>query len=221
MTKVCPVKTITFSSSNVWMWESDHKEGLALKDSCFPIVVLEKTLQSPLDCKEIKSVYPKGNQPWIFIGRTDADAEAPILWPPDVRNWLIGKDPDAGKDWKQKEKRVAEDEMVRQHHRLNGQESEQTLGDSGGQRILPCLHSIASMESQRVGHDLVTEQQHNSHVRKIYIFLALKLRSRDTHNIIRVSSLPKLRWVPKKLWELRDWGPELTDIYSVLFMYVW
>ena len=115
--------------------------------------------QSPLDCKKINSVYPKGNQPWIFIGRTDADVVAPIIWPPDVRNWLIGKDPDAGKDWKQKEKRVAEDEMVRQHHRLNGQECEQTLGDSGGQRILPCLHSIASVESQRVSHDLVTAQQ--------------------------------------------------------------
>ena len=111
MTKVCPVKTITFSSSNVWMWESDHKEGLALKDSCFLIVVLEKTLQSPLDCKEIKSVYPKGNQPWIFIGRTDADAEAPILWPPEVKSWLIQKDSDAGKDFRQKEKGAAEDEV--------------------------------------------------------------------------------------------------------------
>ena len=89
------------------------------KNWCFWIVVLEKTLESPLDCKEMKQVNPKGNQPWIFIGRTDAEAEAPILWSPDMRSWLIGKDPEAGKDWKQKEKGLAEDEMVRQHHWLN------------------------------------------------------------------------------------------------------
>ena len=88
-----------FSSSHVWMWELDHKEGWALKSWCFPTLVLEKTLESPLDCKEIKPVQPKGNRPWVFIGRTGADAEAPILWPPDVKSWLIAKDPDAGKDW--------------------------------------------------------------------------------------------------------------------------
>ena len=99
------------SYSHVWMWELDHKEGWVLKNWCFQIVVLEKTLESLLDCKKIKPVNPKGNQPWIFIGRTDA--EAPILWPPDVKSSLIGKDPDAGKDWRQKEKRVAEEEMVR------------------------------------------------------------------------------------------------------------
>ena len=90
-------------------------------------------LESPLDCKEIKPVNPKGNQPWIFIGRTDAEAEAAILWPPDAKSWLIGKDPDAGKDWRQKEKRVAEDETVRLHHQLKGYESELTPGDSEGQ----------------------------------------------------------------------------------------
>ena len=95
-----------FSSSHVQMWELDHKEGWALKNWCFWIVVLEKTLESPLDCKEIKLVNLKGNQPWIFIGRTDA--EAPILWPPDGKSWLIGKGPDAGKNWRQKEKWVAE-----------------------------------------------------------------------------------------------------------------
>ena len=93
-------------------WNLDHKEGLALKNWCFQIVVLEKTLESPLDNKEIKPVNPKGNQPWIFIRRTDVEAETPILWPPDVKNWLIGKDPDAGKDWVQ-EKEAAEDKMVR------------------------------------------------------------------------------------------------------------
>ena len=92
------------SSSHVWMWELDHKGGWAPKNWCFGNVVLEKTLESPLDCKEIKSFNPKGNQPWIFTGRTDVEAEAPILWPPDVKSWLTGKDPDAGKDRRQEEK---------------------------------------------------------------------------------------------------------------------
>ena len=99
-----------FSISRVWMWELDHKEGWAPKNWCFWTVVLEKTLESPLNCKEIKQVNPKGGQLWIFIGRTDA--EAPILWPPDAKSWLTGKDPDAGKDWRQKEKGTIEDEMV-------------------------------------------------------------------------------------------------------------
>ena len=93
-----------FSSSHIWMWELDHKEGWALKNWCFQAVGLEKTLESPLDCKGIKQVNAKGNQPWLFIARTDAEAEAPILWPPDVKSWLTGKDPDAGEDWRQEEK---------------------------------------------------------------------------------------------------------------------
>ena len=101
-----------FSSSHVRMWELDHKEGWASNNSCFWIVVLEKTLESPLDSKEIKQVNPKGNQSWIFIGRTDAEAEAPILWPPDRKSQLIEKDPEAGKEWGQEKKRVTEDEMV-------------------------------------------------------------------------------------------------------------
>ena len=92
---------LSFSSSHVWMWELDHKESWALKNWCFLTVVLEKTLESPLDCKEIQPVHPKGDQSWIFIGRTDAEAENPILWSPDVKSWLIWKDPDAGKDWGQ------------------------------------------------------------------------------------------------------------------------
>jgi len=103
------------------MWELDLKQGWVPKNWCFWTVVLEKILESPLDCKEIKPVSPKGNQPWIFIGRTDAKAETPILWPPVVKNWLVGKDPDAGKDWRQ-EKGMTEDEMVGCHHRLNGHE---------------------------------------------------------------------------------------------------
>ena len=113
-----------FSSSHIWMWELDYKESWAPKNWCFWTVVLEKTLESPLDCKEIQLVHPKGNQYWIFIGRSDTEAEAAILWPPDAKNWLIGKDRDAGKDWRQKEKGTTEDEMVGWHHWLNGHEFE-------------------------------------------------------------------------------------------------
>ena len=105
------------------MWELNHKGGLALKNWCFQIVVLEKTLESPLDSKEMKPVNPKGSQPWLFIGRTCPEAEAPILWLPDAKSQFTGKDPDAGKDWGQKEKKVTEDEMVGWHHWLNGQDS--------------------------------------------------------------------------------------------------
>ena len=119
-TKVCLVKAMVFSSSHVWMWELDYKESWALKNWCFSTVVLERTLESPLDCKEIQPVHPTGDQSWVFIGRTDAEAETPILWPHHVKNWLIWKDPDAGKDWRQEEKGMIEDEMVGWHHWLNG-----------------------------------------------------------------------------------------------------
>ena len=112
------------SSSHVWMWELDHKENWALKNWWFWTALLEKTLESPLDCKEIQPVHPKGDQSWIFIGRTDAEAEAPVLWPPDAKNWLVWKYSDAGKDWRQEEKRMTEDEMVEWHHRLDGHEFE-------------------------------------------------------------------------------------------------
>ena len=125
-----------FSSSHVWIWELDHKKGWVLKNWCFWTVVLEKTLESPLDCKEIQPVHSKENQSWIFIGRTDAEAETPILWPPDVKSWLIWKDPDAGKDWRQEEKGTTEDEMVEWHHRLKGHEFEQAPGVGDGQGSL-------------------------------------------------------------------------------------
>ena len=112
----------------------------------FWTVVLEKTLESPLDCKEIQPVNLKGNQSWIFIGRTDTEAETPILWLPDVKNWLIGKDPDAGKDWRQEEKGMTEDEMVGWHHRLNGHEFEWTLGVGDGQGGLVCCSSWGCKE---------------------------------------------------------------------------
>ena len=117
-------QSYVFSSSYVWMWELDYKESLAPKNWFFWTVVLEKTLESPLDSKEIQPVHPKGDQSWIFIGRTDAEAETPILWPPDAKNWLIGKNPDAGKDWRQEEKGMTEDEMVEWYHWLNGHEFE-------------------------------------------------------------------------------------------------
>ena len=136
-----------FSSSHVWMWELDPKGGWEMKNWCFWTVVLEKALASPLDCKEIKPVNWKGNQPWIFIGRTDAESEAPMLWPPDVKSRLTGKDPDVGKDWKQEEKGTTEDSIIGWHHWLNGDEFEQTQGDSEGQRSLECCSSWGHKES--------------------------------------------------------------------------
>ena len=108
-----------FSSGHVWMWELDYKESWAPKNWCFWTVVLEKTLESPLDCKEIQPVHPKGDKSWVFIGRTDVEAETPILWPPDAKSWLIRKDLDVGKDWRQ-DKGMTEDEMVGWHHQLDG-----------------------------------------------------------------------------------------------------
>ena len=142
-TKVCIVKAIVFPVV-VYRYELDHKEGWEPKNWCFWTVVLEKTLESPLDSKEIKPVNPKGNQSWIFTGRIDAKAETPILWPPDVKNWLIGKVPDAKKDWRQKEKAMAEDEMVKWHHWLTWHEFEQVPGAGNGQGSLLCprAHTI-------------------------------------------------------------------------------
>ena len=111
-----------FSSSYVWMWELDHKEGWALKNWCFWIVVIEKTLTDPLDCKEIQPVHSEGDQSWVFSGRSYVEAETPILWSPDEKSWLIGKDSDAKKDWGQEEKGMTEEEMVGWHHPLNGHE---------------------------------------------------------------------------------------------------
>ena len=119
-----------FSNSHVWMWELNHKEGWTLKNWCF------QTVESPLDCKEIKPVNPTGNQPWLFTGISDA--EAPILWPPDMKSQLFGKDPDAGKDWRQEEKGTTEDEMVGWHHWLDGHEFEQIPGVGDGQESLAC-----------------------------------------------------------------------------------
>ena len=113
-----------FSSGHVWMWELDYEESWVPKNWCFWTVVLEKTLKSPLNCKEIQPVHSEGDESWVFIGRTDAEAETPILWPPHAKSWLIGKDTDAGRDWGQEEKGTTEDEMAGWHHRLDGHEFE-------------------------------------------------------------------------------------------------
>ena len=136
-----------FSNNHVWTWELDRKECWVLKNWCFWTVVSEKTLESPLDCKEIQPGLPKGNQSWIFIGSTDVEAETTVVWPPDVKNQLIGKDPDAGKDWRQEEKGITEDEIVASHHWFNGHEFEQALGDSERQESLACCSPWGCQES--------------------------------------------------------------------------
>ena len=142
-----------FSGSHVWMWELDCKESWAPKNWCFWTVVLEKTLESPLDCKEIKPVHPKGNQSWVFIGRTDIKAETPILWPPDTKSWLAGKDPDAGKDWGQEGKGTTEDEMVGWRHWHNGRGFEQAPGVGDGQGGPACCSPCG----RKVRHNWATQ----------------------------------------------------------------
>ena len=143
-TKVRLVKS--FSCGHVWMWELDCEESWAPKNWCFWTV----TLESPLDCKEMQPVYPKGGQSWVFFGRTDAKAETPILWPPHAKSWLTGKDPDAGKDWRQEGQRVTEDEMVRWHHQLNGRELGHTRVSSEGQGSLVCCSPWGLKESDLI-----------------------------------------------------------------------
>ena len=137
----------SWSVSHVWMWELDCEESWTPKNWCFWTVVLEKTLASPLDYKEIQPVHPIGDQSWVFIGRTDAEAETPILWPPHSKSWLTGKDPDAGRDWGQEEKGMTEDEMAGWHHWLDGHEFEWTLGVGDGQGGLACCDSWGRKES--------------------------------------------------------------------------
>ena len=137
-----------FSCGHVWMWELDCEESWVPKNWCFWTVVLEKTLESPLDCKEIQPVHSEGDQPWDFFGRNDAKAETPVLWPPHEKGWLIGKDSDAGRDWGQEEKGTTEDEMAGWHHWLDIHESEWTPGDGDGQRGLVCCDSRGRKETQ-------------------------------------------------------------------------
>ena len=139
------------------MWELDLKEGWVPNNWCFQTVILEKTLESPLGCQEIKPINLKGNQSWIFIGRTDAKSEAPKLWPSDVNSQLTGKDPDAGKDWKQEEKGMTEDEMVEWHYGFNGHECEQTLGDGEGPGKPGMLQFMGSHSRTRLNNWTTTE----------------------------------------------------------------
>ena len=137
-----------FSGGLLWMWELDYKESWAVKNWCFWTVVFEKTLESPLDCQEMQPIHPKGNQSWVFIGRTDAEAETPVFWPSDAKSWFVGKDSDAGKDWRQEEKGTTKDEMAGWHHQLNGQfELALGVGDKTGRPGM-----LQSMRSQRFGH---------------------------------------------------------------------
>ena len=140
-------QSYVFSSNHVWMWELDHKESWVPKNWYFLTVVSEKALESLLDNKEIKPVNPKGNQSWIFTGRTDVEVETPILWPPDAKNCLIGKDLDAGEDWWQEEKGMTEDELVGWHHWLDGHEFEQAPGAGDGQGGLACCSLWSRKES--------------------------------------------------------------------------
>ena len=169
------------------MWEIDRKEGWMPKNG-FWTVVLEKTLESPLDCKELKQVNPKGNQSWIFTGRTDAEAEAPILWPPDVTIWLIRKD--AGTDWRE-EKGMTEDKMVKWHHWLNGREFEQALGDGEGQGSLACYSPWGHKESD------TTEQLNNNIKAAIACCPLLSLLSLK-HRI------PDIPWFWAGIWLFRN-----------------
>ena len=154
-----------FSSSHVWMWELDYEESWAPKNWCFWTVVLEKTLESPLDCKEIQPVHPKGDKSWVFIGRNDAEADTPILWPPDEKSWLIWKDPDAGKDWGQEEKGTTEDKMVGWHHWLDGH----GWVDSGSWWWTGRPGVLQLMGSQKVGHNWTTELKMLITYQKFYL----------------------------------------------------
>ena len=172
------------SSIRVQLWELDHKEDWAPMIWCFQIVVLEKTLERPLESQEIKSVNAKINQCWIFIGRTDADAEAPILWPPDMKSWPIEKDSDAGKDWGQKKKGATENEMVGWHYQLSGHEFEQTLGDREGHGSLVCC----SLWGHSIGHSLAIEQ------------LSQEALWRDVFSDTLHHLQEEFWWVWEKLW---------------------
>ena len=156
------------------MWELDCEESWALKNWCFGTVVLEKTLESPLDCKDIQLVHSKGDQSWVFIGRNDAKAEAPVLWPPHAKSWLIGKDSDAGRDWGEEEKGTTEDEMTGWHHWLDGRESEWTPGVGDGLGGLACCDSWGRKELDTTEWLNLSELNHN-YLWKVHFFMQYNL----------------------------------------------
>ena len=163
----CPSsQSYGFSCVRVWVWKLDYEESWALKNWCFWTVVLEKTLESPLDRKEIQQVHSEGDQPWDFFGRNDAKAETPVLWPPHAKSWLIGKDFDAGRDWGQEKKETTEDEMAGWHHGLDGHESEWTPGVGDGQGGLACCDSWGHKQSDTTEWLNWTETQKISKLEK-------------------------------------------------------
>ena len=192
------------------MWELDHKENWELKNWCFWTVVLEKILESPLDCMAIKPVYPKGNQSWIFIGGTDAEAETPILWSPEVKNQLTGKDPDAGKDGKQ-EKGMIEDEMVGWHHQLDGQEFEQALGVGDGQGSLACCSLWGCKESN------ITEWLNwRPNILKIFLHWRSVMK-RSALEFVVPERKPELElFVPRDIWEKKKKLTQSTNTRTLL-----
>ena len=208
------------------MWEMDHKEGWVPKNWFFWIVVLEKTLESPLDCKEIKPVSPKGNQSWIFIGRTDA--EAPILWPPDGKSWLIWKDPDAGKDWRQ-EKGMTEDEIVGWHHWLDGHEFEQALGGGDGQGSLVCCSPWGLKESNMTEglnwteetrpsfQDHTWEKMGNTSGRMCHLIRALDF-STQQREFLAEGTVGSKQY--KAILETSCW-PQVALAWAVAFKFFW
>ena len=188
------------------MWELDYKESWALKNWCFWTVVLEKTLESRLDCKEIQPVHPKGSQSWVFTGRTDVEAETLVLWPPDVKSWLIWKDPDAGKDWGQKEKGKPEDEMVGWLHWLNGHGSGGTPGVGNGQGGLVCYGSWGCKESDMTERLNWTELKIYSIILMILSHILLRkyfptLLKFSKHISLKIAKQEmKERWWGSKMW---------------------
>ena len=203
------------------MWDLEYKECWALKSWCFWTVVLEKTLESPLDCKEIQPVHPKGDQSWVFIGRTDAEGETPILWPPDVKIGLIGRDPDAGKDWEQEEKGTTEDKMAGWHHRLNGHGFGWTLGVGDKQGGLACCSSWGHKESDTTERLRSTEQP--SHYFRF--FLEAEIYIKSFFFFLSYSSRPPctcgMFYGSQESWEkciyvfLHYWGKHISGKYIV------
>ena len=190
-----------FSQGYGFMWKLNCDDSWVLKNWCFWIVVFEKTLESPLDCKEIQSGHPKGNQSWIFIGRTDAEAEIPILWPPDVKNWLIRKEPDAGKDWRQEEMGTTEDAMVGWHHWLNGQEFEWAPGVGDGQGSWACCSPWGCKGSDTTERLNWTELNWRWQTSRSWLDLdpqlSTKWHAQRCHDSSKALSKDKFGWWPK------------------------